>query len=217
MAIRVLIVDDHAIMREGLRTLIAGRDDMDVVGEASDGASALQLAASLAPDVVVLDVSMPGMNGIETARRLCARCPGIRIVALSAHADRRFVAEMLRAGACGYLPKDDAFDELALAVRAAVAGKTYVGPGIAGDVLRDYVSRLPERLPKPHETLSAREREVLVSLAEGRSVKETAYAMGISSKTVETFRHRLMRKMNFRVPADLTKYAIREGLIPLDG
>ncbi len=216
MKTRVLIVDDHAIMREGLRTLIAARPDMVAAGEACCGMEALEKVRTLLPDVVVLDISMPGMNGIETARRLLEASPHLKIVALSVHTDRRFVAEMLRAGACGYLPKDGAFDELAVAVLAAAAGQTYISPSVAGDMVKDYVGMMPPQVPRPHETLSAREREVLVRIAEGESVKEAAFAMGIDPKTVDTFRRRLMAKLDLKSGADLTKYAIREGLIALD-
>ncbi len=216
MKIRVLIVDDHAIMREGLRTLIATRNDMEAVGEARSGMEALELVPRLLPDVVVLDISMPGMNGIETARRLAKDHPAIKVVALSVHTDRRFVAEMLKVGAVGYLPKDGAFDELAIAVLAAVAGQTYISPSVAGDIVKDYVDLLPQQVPRPHETLSSREREVLIRIAEGESVKEAAFAMGVDSKTVDTFRRRLMAKLNLHSGADMTKYAIREGLIALE-
>ena len=216
MKINVLIVDDHAIMREGLRTLIATRDDMEVAGEACGGMEALEMVRRLPVDVVVLDISMPGMNGMETARRLLDASPQLKIVALSVHTDRRFVAEMLRAGACGYLPKDGAFDELAMAVLAAAAGKTYVSPSVAGEIVRDFVGNMPQRVPRPHEALSTREREVLVRMAEGESVKEAAFAMGVGAKTVDTFRRRLMAKLNLHTVVDLTKYAIREGLIVLD-
>jgi len=214
--IKVLIVDDHAIMREGLRTLLSGRGGMDVVGEASDGAEALALAQSLHPDVVVLDISMPGMNGIEAARRMVEANPLIRIVALSAHTDRRFVAEMLRAGAKGYLPKDDAFDELTIAVHVAMKGQTYISPSVAGDMVQDYVTRLPKHIPMPHEDLSPREREVMIYLAEGKSIKEIAFAMAISTKTVDTFRRRLMVKLGTHSNADVAKYAIRSGLTSLE-
>ncbi len=216
MKTKVLIVDDHAIMREGLRTLIAARSDMEVAGEACGGLEAIEKVRTLRPDVVVLDISMPGMNGIETARRLLEASPHLKIVALSVHTDRRFVAEMLRAGACGYLPKDGAFDELAMAVLAAAAGKTYVSPSVAGEIVRDFVGNMPQRAPRPHEALSTREREVLVRMAEGESAKEAAFAMGVESKTVDTFRRRLMAKLDLHCVADLTKYAIREGLIVLD-
>ena len=214
--IKVLIVDDHAIMREGLRTLLSGRGGMDVVGEASNGMEALSQAQLLDPDVVVLDISMPGMNGIETARRMAESNPRVKIVALSAHTDRRFVAEMLGAGAKGYLPKDDAFDELALAVHVAMKGQTYISPSVTDDMVQDYVTRLPKHVPMPHEALSPREREVMLHLADGKNVKEIGFAMDISPKTVDTFRRRLMAKLDARSNADVTKYAIRSGLTLLE-
>lgn len=214
--IKVLIVDDHAIVREGLRALIAGQAGLDMVGEATSGEEALKMAAQLNPDVVVMDVSMPGMNGIEATRRLKAGQPHVQCVALSAHTDRRFVAEMLRAGACGYLPKECAFTELATAIRAAAEGKSYLSPNVTGGLVQDYVTLMPERVPRPHDALSAREREVLIQLAEGNSIKETAFALGVSTKTVDTLRRRTLTKLDCRTATDLTKYAIREGLITLE-
>jgi DNA-binding NarL/FixJ family response regulator len=159
---------------------------------------------------------MPGMNGIEAARRMVKANPRVKIVALSAHTDRRFMAEMLRAGAKGYLPKDDAFEELALAVHAVVKGQTYVSPGVAGDMVQDYLAQLPKHVPMPHENLSPREREVMLHLADGKSIKEIAFAMGISTKTVETFRRRLMAKLGAQSNTDVAKYAIRSGLTLLE-
>ncbi len=211
--ISVLIADDHAIVREGLCALISKQNDFVVVGQACGGVEALDLAGRLEPDVVVLDVSMPDMNGIEVARRLGMQHPSIRCLALSAHTDRRFVAEMLRAGARGYLAKECAFAELATAVRAVAEGKVYISPGVAADLVEDYVGSLPERLPRLHDALSDREREALIHLAEGDSIKEAAFAMGVSSKTLDTFRRRILTKLGLTSAADLTRYAIREGLI----
>ena len=216
MKIHVLIADDHALMREGLRTLIERRPDMSVVGEAGNGIEALSMAAHLSPHVAVMDVAMPDMNGIEATRRMAKAHPATKIIALSVHTDRRFVLEMLKAGAFGYLPKDCAFDELAMAVRSVAAGKIYISPEVAGDVMQEFLSP-GAHLPKtPVECLSEREREVFQRLAEGQTIKEAAFEMGISPKTVETFRRRLMEKLDVRSVADLTKYAIREGITALE-
>ncbi len=214
--IRVWIADDHAIVREGLRAMLSGQSGMDVVGEATHGEEVLSGAVQLNPDVVVMDVSMPGMNGMEATRRLKAEQPRIRCVALSTHTDRRFVSEMLRAGACGYLPKECAFRELAMAIRTVMEDKTYISPNVAGGLVKDYVSLMAEGERRPHNNWSERERDVLIQLAEGHSVKEIAFDLGISTKTVDTVRRRTLDKLNCQTNTDLTQYAIREGLIGLE-
>jgi len=213
MPLRLLLVDDHKIMREGLRTLVARYPEMTVVGEAGDGASAVQLASELSPDIVIMDISMPGLNGIEATRRIRANEPRIRVVALSMHADRRFVLETLKAGASGYLLKDCAFEEIASALRSVAGGGMYLSARITDLVVREYMSsQKPDGGP---QALTPREREVLQLVAEGQSTKDIAYKLAISVKTVETHRQQLMEKLGIHSVAELTKYAVREGITPL--
>jgi len=215
MNIRIVLADDHQIIRDGLRHLLKTQKDMDVLAEAEDGRSAVQLVEELKPDVVILDVAMPDLNGIEAARQIRSRYPNVRIVALSMHSDRRFIAEMLKAGASGYLLKDSAFEELAQAVRTVVAGKMYLSPQITGGIIEDYVLRLPNGQESAASVLTPREREVLQLVAEGKSTKQIAGHLNVSVKTVETHRRQLMEKLNLHTVAELTKYAVREGLTSL--
>ena len=192
---------------------------MQVVAEANDGRSAVQLAQELQPDVVVMDVGMPGLNGIEATRQITNREPDAKVVALSMHSDRRFMGEMLKAGAKGYLLKDGAFEELATAIRSVVANKVYLSPRIADVVVDDYVRRTPGQNPgdtSAFAKLTPREREVLQLMAEGRATKEIAMDLKVSIKTVETHRRQIMEKLQIHSVAELTKYAIREGLTSLD-
>ncbi len=215
MALKVLLADDHKIVRDGLRTLLEKHDDIVVVGEAEDGREALQLSRKLQPDVVVMDIAMPDLNGIEAARQLLAEYPGIRIAALSMHSDKRFVSEMLKAGASAYLLKDCAFEELITAIRTIMTGKIYLSPGIAGVVIEDYIRKGSSMESSVFSLLSDREREVLQLMAEGRSTKEVAAHLNVSIKTVETHRTNIMTKLDIHSIAELTKYAIREGLTSL--
>ena len=188
---------------------------MQVVAEANDGRSAVQLAQELQPDVVVMDVGMPGLNGIEATRQITNREPDAKVVALSMHSDRRFMGEMLKAGAKGYLLKDGAFEELATAIRSVVANKVYLSPRIADVVVDDYVRRTPGQAAgdtSAFAKLTPREREVLQLMAEGRATKEIAMDLKVSIKTVETHRRQIMEKLQIHSVAELTKYAIREGL-----
>jgi len=212
MSIRILLADDHKIMREGLRSLLEKKPDMEVVAEAEDGRMTVQLARKLRPDVVIMDVTMPDMNGIEATRRITAELSGVKVVALSIHSDRRFVAGMLTAGASGYLLKDCAFEELEQAIHAAAGNRVYLSNGIAGIVVEDYVNHLHKTESSVFFVLTAREREVLQLLAEGKTTKQIAFSLGRSIKTIETHRRRIMDKLNMYSIAELTKYAIREGL-----
>jgi len=214
--IRLLLVDDHKIVRDGLRSLLRGETDMEVAAEAENGLEALRLAEKLNPDVIVMDVSMPDMNGIDAARAILERSPRCRIVALSMYSDRRFVEGMLRAGVAGYMLKDGAFEELARAIRAVAAGQAYLSPRIAETVIKDYVHSLEGGRGGFFPELSARERQVLQLVAEGKSTRNVAETLHVSVKTVETHRRQIMEKLNVRSVAELTKCAIREGLTSLD-
>ena len=210
----VLLVDDHRIMRDGLRALLERQDGISVVGEAADGPSALALARTLRPDVVILDISLPGLSGIEVATRIAAELPYTRTVALSKHDDHRFVARMIKAGASAYLIKDCAFDELTAAIGTVMRGRKYLGSGIAGTVID-----LLQGVEEPESALSAltdREREVFQLLAEGRTAKEIAATLSVSVKTVDTHRQHVMAKLEVTSVAELARIAIREGVVPLD-
>jgi DNA-binding NarL/FixJ family response regulator len=213
---RILIADDHRIMREGLRALLDHQAAITVVGEAEDGRKAVELAARLQPDIVVMDLTMPGLNGIEATRQIVAANPRMKVIALSIHSDRRFVRQMFEAGATGYLLKEGAFEELARAIYAVAEGKSFVSPGIAGILIDDLVHHMAGReSPAGKPTLSGREKEVLQLLAEGKTTKEIAGILGVAPKTVETHRRQVMLKLQLDSVAELTKYAIREGLTSL--
>ncbi len=216
MAIRVLLADDHHIIRQGLKSLLEEKAGMEVVAEAEDGRAAVELAASLKPDVIVMDVGMPNLNGAEATRRILADDPEAKVVALSMHTDRRFVGNMLEAGAQGYLVKDCAFEELAEAIKTILSGRTYLSPKVAGVVVDAYVRKQGSAEGVEGEELTEREREVLQLIAEGRSTKETALALHVSVKTIETHRRNIMQKLKVHSIAELTKYAVRSGLTTLD-
>ncbi|HOD36317.1 MAG TPA: response regulator transcription factor [Syntrophales bacterium] len=217
MSIRILLADDHKIVRDGLRTLIEKESGMEVIGEAENGRKALKMAQKTHPSLVIMDVTMPDMNGIEATRKIVTEVPGVKVIALSMHSDRRFVLGMLEAGASGYLMKDCAFDELAKAVRSVATGHTYLSPSIADVLVKGYLDKIDEKISVARSPLTQREREILQLLAEGQSSKEIASHLGVSVKTVETHRRNMMQKLNMRSVAELTKYAIREGLISVEG
>lgn len=214
MTIRLVVADDHKIVREGLRSLLEREPGIDVAAEADNGREAMKLAVELKPDVVLMDLSMPDMNGIEATRRIAETSGGSRVLALSMHSDKRFVVEALAAGAKGYLLKDCASEELVGAIRTVAAGDTYLSPKIAGLIVSDYLGKGPST-PTPSTRLTTREREVLQLFAEGKSTKEVAFLLSVSVKTIETHRIQIMRKLNIRSLAELTKYAIREGITTL--
>lgn len=216
MTVTILLADDHRIFRDGLRPLLAAQPEFAVVAEAEDGLEALRLALELEPTVAVLDISMPGLSGIEVARRLAHEAPGVRTIILSMHSDRRFVLEALRAGARGYLLKDTGFTELVTAIRAVCAGRIHLGADISEQVIRDYLTLADTGPGGALAVLSGREREVLQLLAEGLATKEIADRLHLSGKTVESHRKAVMDKLEIRSIAELTKFAIREGLTPLD-
>ena len=216
MSIRILLADDHKIVRDGLRSLLTQQHDMEVVAEAVNGRMAVELASTLSPNVAILDIGMPELNGIDATKKLMAEVSGVRVIALSMHSDRRFVEGMLQAGATGYLLKDCAFEELVRAVRAVVNGQIYLSPGISGVLVADYLSKSSAPAGAARDVLTSREREVLQLLAEGHGTKVIASRLHVSVKTIETHRHRIMRKLDLHSVAELTKYAIREGLTHLD-
>ncbi len=215
MSTRILLADDHTLLREGLRSLIEEQPDMTVIAEAEDGRSTVQLAMQLTPDIVVMDISMPGMNGMEATRQITAKDPGIKILALSMHTDRRFIVEMLSAGASGYLLKDCAFEELISAIHALADQRTYLSPKISDVVVKDYSCRSSKSTLSALSMLSPRECEVLRLLAEGKSTREIASALHVGVKTIETYRQQIMEKLDIHTIAELTKFAVREGLTSL--
>jgi DNA-binding NarL/FixJ family response regulator len=216
MSIRVVLADDHKIIRDGLRTLLEKEAGMEVVAEAENGRKTIKLAQKLTPHVIIMDVSMPDMNGIEATRQIVTEMPHVKVIALSMHSDRRFVLGMLEAGASGYLLKDCAFEELAQAIRNVNAGHTYLSPKIADVVVKGYLSRISEMNIAAGNVLTPREREILQLIAEGMSAKEIAGHLNLGIKTVETHRRNMMQKLKMNSIAELTKYAVREGLVALE-
>ncbi|MHB9156145.1 MAG: response regulator [Endomicrobiales bacterium] len=211
--IRIMIADDHRIFREGLRALIEKEKDMEVVAEAENGHKAVQLAAQLSPELVVMDIAMPVLNGIEATQRIKEKKPAVRVIILSSYSYKRFLTDAFNAGASGYLLKEGAFDEMIRAVHAVTMDKVYVSPQVAGTVVQGFVSRTKASTPP---VLSPREREVLQLIAEGKSTKQIAAHLKVSVKTAETHRHNIMRKLEIYNVPGLTKYAIREGIVFLD-
>lgn len=216
MSIRVLVVDDHAIVRHGLSRAIQQQEDMEVIGQAGDGHAAVELTRELAPNVVLMDVSMPHLNGMEATREILREAPATRIVALSMHSAKRYVREMFRAGAAGYLLKDCEFDELIETIRMVAEGQTYISPSISSVVVENYAHGEPPEKDSAFSVLTQREREVLQLMAEGNSTKQVAMRLYISPKTVEAHRLRIMNKLDIDNVALLTKYAIQEGLTPAE-
>jgi two-component system response regulator NreC len=207
--IRILLADDHALVRQGFRMILSTQPDMEIVGEAGNGREAVELADKLHPDVVVMDVTMPGLNGIEATRRLVASSPHTRVLALSMHKDSVYVREILRAGARGYLLKDSVDADLLAAVRAVAKGEGYLSPGVSDAVLTDYRRHVTD----PLDLLTSREREVLQMIAEGKTNKEIATSLNLSVYTIEAHRGRIMDKLNLHSTSELVRFALRSGLI----
>lgn len=217
MKVRILIADNHRLFCEGLRTLAAREPDFEVVGEVPDGREAVAQARELRPDVVLMDVVMPGLNGLEATRQVRRDAPDTRVLALSMHTDKRYVLGMLEAGASGYVVKDAAFDEVARAIRAVAGGQVYLSPCVASLVVDAYArSSTAPPSARTSAALSPREREVLQLLAEGWSAARIAHHLHVSVKTIETHRRNLLGKLGLRTVADLVRYALREGITSLD-
>jgi two-component system, NarL family, response regulator NreC len=206
---RILLVDDHAVVRQGFKMILSAQPDMEIVGEAGNGREAVELAGQLKPDVVLMDVAMPELNGIEATRRLVATDPHVRVIALSMHKDNVYVREILRAGARGYLLKDSGAGDLVTAIRAVAAGESYLSPAVSNAVLDDY----RRHVTNPIDLLSSREREVLQMLAEGKTNKEIAVVLNLSVYTVDAHRGRIMEKLNVHSINELVRFAVRNGLI----
>jgi len=213
--IKLLLAEDHTIVRKGLRSLLDSEEAIEVVGEAEDGREAVKKVEELEPHVVVMDISMPGLNGLEATRQIKKRFPRVRVLILSVHTDEEHVYQALRAGASGYVVKKSAPDELFSAINALFRGDSYLSPAISREVIEAYIHRA-ERMPKEdeYELLTPREREILQLIAEGRSTRQIGALLHISPKTVETHRAHIMEKLNLHTTAELTRYAIHKGLIP---
>jgi len=212
LSIRIVLADDHGLFREGLKSLLREDPSLEIIGEAGDGRTAVRLCRTLSPDIIIMDVSMPELNGMEATRQILADNPEIKVVAVSMHSSRRFVIDMLQVGASGYLLKDAAFQELMMAISAVHSGQVYLSPSIASVVV-EKITGHPETGSNVRVKLTPREGEVLQLLAEGKKSSEVADRLHLSVKTVQTHRRNIMEKLDLHSLADLTKYAIREGLI----
>lgn len=210
--IRVLMADDHKLFIDGLGSILQQRADMQVAGAARDGMTTVRLAAELKPDIVLMDISMPQLNGIEATRKILAERPTTRVIMLSMHSDPRYVVAAFRAGARGYLLKDSASEDLLEAIERVSAGEVYLSSKMSGQIVLDFISDVHTGESSAYSVLSPREREVLQLIAEGHSTKDIAARLSVSVKTVETHRKQVMDKLDLHSIAELTKYAIREGL-----
>ncbi len=215
MRTTILLVDDHPIFREGLRALIEKNETAQVVGEAGDGAEAVRLASEMKPQLVVMDLTMPVMNGIDATREITKNNPGTKVLALSMESDRFFVVEVLKAGATGYLLKDTAFAELADAINTVAAGETYLPRKVSTLLVKEFLQCIPDEMTIVYENLTKREQEILQLIAAGKSIKEIAYELDTSYKTVENQRQTIMQKLKLFSIAELTKFAVRHGLSSL--
>jgi len=214
--IRIILADDHQVVRQGVKALIEAEGDMTIIGEVSDGTEVSDLVEQLKPDVLVLDLMMPGLNGLEVARQVNKRRPETRIVMLSMHANEAYVLQSLRHGASGYVLKDASISDLVKAVREVMAGRRYLSEPLSERAIDAYVAKVETDKLDPYETLTGREREVLQLTAEGHSSGIIGEKLSISPRTVETHRTNVMKKLNLKSQADLIRFALRRGIIPMD-
>jgi DNA-binding NarL/FixJ family response regulator len=216
MMIRILLADDHKILRESLGESLSDLEDFQIVGEADDGIIAVREVKELQPDVVIMDISMKNLNGIEASRQILSEFPNIKIIVLSMHLNKLFITEALKVGVSGYLLKNCGIKELEEAIRSVIQGKTYLSPEVSDIVTRIYLKETPEVSSTVAQILTPREREVLQLLAQGKSAKESAEILNVSVKTVEAARFAMRKKLNLNSAAELTQYAIKEGLINIE-
>ena len=214
--IKVVVADDHTILRQGIKALLDNQEGIEVVGEAKDGREAIKTIEELSPDVILMDIAMPGLNGLEATRRIKKKFPKVKVVVLTMHANEEYIFQILNAGADGYLVKETAFQDLISAINAVHKGEAFMSPSISKKVMTDYIQRAQGEEKVGFDTLTTREREILQLVAEGNSNKKIAEALFISPKTVETHRAHIMDKLNIHDRAGLIKYAIRKGMINLD-
>ncbi len=214
--IKVVVADDHTILRQGIKALLDNQEGIEVVGEAKDGREAIKTIEELLPDVILMDIAMPGLNGLEATRRIKKKFPKVKVVVLTMHANEEYIFQILNAGADGYLVKETAFQDLISAINAVHKGEAFMSPSISKKVMTDYIQRAQGEGKVGFDTLTTREREILQLVAEGNSNKKIAEALFISPKTVETHRAHIMDKLNIHDRAGLIKYAIRKGMINLD-
>ncbi len=213
--LRILIVEDHGIVREGIRSLLEGQPDIEVVGEAAEGEEAVEKAVQLQPELVLMDIAMPGMNGIEATRRIKKELPEVAVLILTMHDDEEFFFPVLRAGASGYILKDADSQELLYAIRVVRRGQAFLSPAVTKTLLGDFIDKASESENEKHGLLSPREKEVLQLTAQGRTNREVAEILFLSIRTIEKHRQAFMRKLDLTKREDLTKYALRKGLIDL--
>lgn len=216
MSIKVIIADDHKIIRDGLKSMLEKQRDIEIIAEASDGRTTVELAIKLKPDVIIMDIAMPDMNGIEATHQIIEKSPKIKVIALSMHSDKQFILEMLNAGASGYLLKDCAFHELTNAIHSVTSNRSYLSPEIADVMIKEFKHIISKESLSAFSLLTARERQVLQLIAEGTTTKEIAHTLKVSSKTIETYRQQIMDKLDIHNIAGLTKYAVREGLTSIE-
>jgi len=216
MAHKILLADDHAIVREGLRSLILKVNSLEVIGEAGDGIEAIKMAKEIKPDLIIMDILMPNLNGIEATKQIKKQNPQIKVIIVSAHSTRKFVSEAIKAGANGYVPKECCFEELKKAINVVRENKNYISPEIASILISDYIEHSTYDSGLGISTLNNRQRQVLQMLAEGKTTKEIADILNLSSKTVDAIRRHIMEKLDLHSVAELTKYAVNEGLTSLE-
>ena len=216
MRTKLLLVDDHKIMRHGIRSLLEKETGMEVLEETNNGRTAIELSRNLSPDVIIMDIAMHDLNGIEATRQITTELPEVKVIMLSMHSDRQMVTDALQAGASGYLLKDCEFEELVRAIETVVSNRTYLSPEIADILVENFVRKSSPSESSASSILTPREREVLQLLAEGKSTKEIATSLCLSTKTVETHRRQMMEKLNIYTVAHLIKFAIRKGLTTLE-